>query len=345
MKASVRMLCAGTALAMASVASAQVKPALQVYTGGIQKVDPISVTPIYVVNGERVLGPTIPYNPAGVTDAVGVKTFDQGEVDSSTGAPLTGCLAGCPGCRWYFGATYWGPLSAEKAVSGLTTGNLSDLTYAWYSDIARPANNAKIIEFYSNMDETCAGPALGTFVGGIILTYGPIGAGGWYSHILDVTTLNIPVGPGINMIHADAVNTVAGTFTLAAANTQWFRWNVAPGFPGVASPKDWDDDFPANGVYGAGECYDSFVGDPCQGAALNGPMITIWQTGSTGPDCSCVDFNNDTEFDFSDIEGFLAAYNAQIPGNCRPGADFNNDTEFDFSDIEQFLAQYTVCAG
>lgn len=59
----------------------------------------------------------------------------------------------------------------------------------------------------------------------------------------------------------------------------------------------------------------------------------------------CVDFNGDTEVDFSDIEGFIAALAQQICGNCAPGADFNDDTEFDFSDIETFIAQYNAAGG
>ncbi len=60
------------------------------------------------------------------------------------------------------------------------------------------------------------------------------------------------------------------------------------------------------------------------------------------PSACCVDYNNDQELDFSDIEGFLAALSAQIPGTCAPGADLNGDEEFDFSDIEAFLAKYNL---
>ncbi len=56
----------------------------------------------------------------------------------------------------------------------------------------------------------------------------------------------------------------------------------------------------------------------------------------------CVDYNEDEEIDFTDVEGFLAAYAAQVPGNCAPGADLNGDEEFDFSDIERFLALYNA---
>ncbi len=59
------------------------------------------------------------------------------------------------------------------------------------------------------------------------------------------------------------------------------------------------------------------------------------------PKC-CIDYNGDEEIDFSDIEGFLAAYAAQIPGSCAPGADLNGDEEFDFSDVERFLALYAA---
>ncbi len=60
------------------------------------------------------------------------------------------------------------------------------------------------------------------------------------------------------------------------------------------------------------------------------------------PPACCVDYNGDTEIDFSDIEMFLAALAAQAPGNCAPGADLNNDGEWDFSDIETFIALYTA---
>lgn len=58
--------------------------------------------------------------------------------------------------------------------------------------------------------------------------------------------------------------------------------------------------------------------------------------------CECVDFNGDGEVDFTDVEFFLAAFTAQIPGDCAPGADFNGDGEFDFSDIEAFIATYVL---
>ncbi len=50
-----------------------------------------------------------------------------------------------------------------------------------------------------------------------------------------------------------------------------------------------------------------------------------------------VDFNRDTELDFTDIEVFIAHYTAGAIA-----ADQNLDGEVDFSDIEQFLARYNA---
>ncbi len=55
----------------------------------------------------------------------------------------------------------------------------------------------------------------------------------------------------------------------------------------------------------------------------------------------CVDYNDDGEVDFTDVERFLAAHAAQTPGDCAPGADLNRDGEWDFSDVEVFVGRYT----
>ncbi len=70
-----------------------------------------------------------------------------------------------------------------------------------------------------------------------------------------------------------------------------------------------------------------------------------FQGAGTDP-CTCIDYNGDTEIDFTDIEGFLARYVA-TSGNlddCAPlGADQNGDDEIDFTDIEVFIAKYNSC--
>ncbi len=71
------------------------------------------------------------------------------------------------------------------------------------------------------------------------------------------------------------------------------------------------------------------------------PARVVTLIGTVTASC-CIDYNSDFELDFGDIEGFLAAYAAQTPGACAPGADLNGDEEFDFSDIEVFLARYAA---
>ncbi len=92
----------------------------------------------------------------------------------------------------------------------------------------------------------------------------------------------------------------------------------------------------------------SGTGDPANiimSATINNSSTDITADVSlvgAGSRVCCVDFNGDEELDFSDIEGFLAAYTAQVPGACAPGADMNGDEEFDFSDIEAFLAKFNA---
>ncbi len=86
------------------------------------------------------------------------------------------------------------------------------------------------------------------------------------------------------------------------------------------------------------------IGAPCLGA---GGTLVVCGVGTDvrayrGRAPCCVDYNNDFEIDFSDVEGFLAALAQQVPGDCAPGADLNGDDEFDFSDIERFLALYNA---
>ncbi len=79
----------------------------------------------------------------------------------------------------------------------------------------------------------------------------------------------------------------------------------------------------------------------------------VISTGTAGPTCDSIDFNNDTSlFDPQDIDAFLSVYSE---GDCIPATatcndiDFNNDTSvFDPCDIDSFLLQFsegpcTIC--
>lgn len=73
------------------------------------------------------------------------------------------------------------------------------------------------------------------------------------------------------------------------------------------------------------------------GAGIN-PMGFVEAFRAVLPRPCRVDYNNDTEVDFSDIEGFLARFSV----SDLLGTDLNLDGEVDFSDVEIFLALYNA---
>lgn len=135
----------------------------------------------------------------------------------------------------------------------------------------------------------------------------------------DVRVVLLAIDPGIK-VYADLVNIpVGGEIALGHPFFHYHPlWHVEHGHPGeqfsmTMRLRD------AAGVHAPSE-----------------PFMLVFS-----PEC-CVDFNADMEVDFSDIEGFLAAYGAGTLGHCAPGADFNDDGELDFSDIETFLSEFVA---
>ena len=114
---------------------------------------------------------------------------------------------------------------------------------------------------------------------------------------------------------------------------------------------------PASGSFSVSLATDPGLGRHVQyGFAVTGPCVWITDadafgsvvisTGSAGPTCDSIDFNNDTSvFDPQDIDAFLSVY---AEGPCVPETatcndiDFNNDTSvFDPCDIDSFLVQFS----
>lgn len=155
------------------------------------------------------------------------------------------------------------------------------------------------------------------------------------SDIVATFVAPIGAGPGIG----EYVFTASGPVTLSAATSYWiylYGAGAPPTFDWKASTPGIDPTIYA--VFGPGNLF-STDGGTTWTTSLTIPSFRLEATPVGGFFC-CVDFNGDEEIDFADIEGFLAALDAQIPGNCKPGADFNDDGEFDFTDIESFLALF-----
>jgi uncharacterized membrane protein len=85
------------------------------------------------------------------------------------------------------------------------------------------------------------------------------------------------------------------------------------------------------------ETYVSNDGRVIAGWAYNTTTQRYLGYVATLPGPCRVDFNNDGELTFDDIQLFVSAYNAQ-----QTSADFNNDGEWTFDDIQAFVAQYNA---
>lgn len=146
-------------------------------------------------------------------------------------------------------------------------------------------------------------------------------------------------GPLVATLHAGGTFTKLGDETPAASIVRWTGsgWADMGGTDGaVLALRAFDPDA-AGPVPPQLMVAGSFV----RAGGLDAASFARWGCVALPPVC-CVDFNNDNELDFTDIEGFLGALVAMTPGDCAPGADFNNDGEFDFTDIERFLVLYNA---
>jgi hypothetical protein len=354
MKSSALFACAGLALC-AGLAAA--KPALQPYHGPVTQVQPNGVARVTYVNGQMHIGKVHRLDggvsPAAYTNLV----FDSGSFDETTGEPVP-----CDNLFYFFGEDYDIASSVNDIASykgGQTPATIEELGWVWYNNtefdlnptVLPPGTEFAIVIQFWNLGSGDCTPRAGApdgivaaegFVDSVLFTYAalPSPAGAYSSNTgglgLPFTLAAPPAGGAVQML--------IGAFD-AATNSLFLLENVQPMFSqqspteGTSAANQWDDDFPADGVFTApDECYDYDYGaiDPCYSATLPwGTAVALWAPAA-GPTCR-VDFNSDGELTFDDIQLFIQLFNAN-----DNRADLNSDQEWTFDDIQLFISLFNA---
>lgn len=330
---------------------------------------PQRIAKVKMVNGKIFMTtPWIEYSqiaPAGPCDPNEVLVFDHFDTDAN-GAPIGGDThCGLPGggYRYYFGATYHNPYWANDIVSledpayyGATA---TSLTHAWFWNPPAPEQCFVIIGTVELMDPNCTDvhENADSFIEGVILDYGSLGAGGgyYYSPVclsaiggIQLPTLdpntdfsypdpdNRVVAGGWGVIYANAYDPNTGTATLATL-AQPMLWSTDLTGVGESGPLQWDDDAPTDGDHdpAAGECYDYTytVCTPARSVVLGG-MIAFWATPSCTPNNG--DVNQDGCVDDADLLAVLFAFG----GQGGAGEDVNCDGTVDDADLLEVLFNF-----
>jgi hypothetical protein len=216
-------------------------------------------------------GPVQPYEHPGFHgDAPTVNAWDYFQADA-LGNPIGGECAGAGAgatTRWFFGPTYQvSHFLNDFVVDAPAVGkpiDRFDHAWNWGAGAARPMWVAVFI------DDTYGGcgspPASSGPVDGVAFDFGLAPGGGGY-YIANVGIPGDPNGPAGILAPADGNGTVEIAYGEYNAGTQQFTFDTVPGtqtmlwgkndpsMVGTSDSNQWDDDDPADGLFGAGECY------------------------------------------------------------------------------------------
>ncbi len=364
-------LSALSALVVSSVFAGGDKSAqLQQFTGSLTPIQPKRMAKVALVNGKiQMLSPWIemgdfapagPCDPSGATETL---VFDHAAVDPNTGNLDSSRQVCIPGRRFYFGPAYHNPYYANDIKSlvdpSFNGGTMTSLTHLWFwnPNLTNPASGSQpcIIGIFTSeqFDAECQDVHEQSVIDGVLLDYGNLNAGGYFSTVClsAIGGINLPQTPaddgdpgtellgGYLVLYLQQFDPNTNTGTLASG-AQPFLWHPTLTNPqiGDSTSVQFDDDNPTDGDHIPAECYDytydlSQFG--CPNPSLLGGAIAFWvQAAGCQPHNGDVDENGCV--DDADLLAVLFAFGSSSAGR----EDVNCDGTVDDADLLTVLFNF-----
>jgi hypothetical protein len=311
------------------------------------------------------LGDFAPAGPCDNTGATETLVFDHGSVNPNTGLFDSSRQTCLQGSVFYFGPTYHNPFYANDIASlsdpsfnGATARSLTHFWF-WNPNLTDPPSGSQtcVIAIFctEEFDTECQDVHETSVLTGVLLDYGNLNAGGWYSPVcLDpIGGIPLPATPaddgdpgqtvlgGYIVIYGQAYDPNTGTITLASG-AQPFLWH-----PQLTSPQygdstniQFDDDNPTDGDHDPNaECFNytfDLSSFGCPNPSLLGGMMAFWAAAAgCQPNGGDVDGNgcvND-----ADLLAVLFAF-----GGSGGPEDTNCDGVVDDADLLNVLFNFGI---
>jgi len=203
------------------------------------------------------------------TAASSLNLFDAFENDGTAcpgpAAPAGGDACGLPGpgYRWFFGPSYHNPFTvAENDADGGggVNGDRAEFGWYWYCSGSGTEDCYVAIFTGDTHDNTCGGAY--NLIDGVVFGFGVLNCnpgGYYYTDVCDLIGQGVPLttySDGVDGgVLAQAFD--GQTLTLCTGG-QFMLWGENAGTGDLAGEHDdisYDDDAPADGQHGSGECY------------------------------------------------------------------------------------------
>ncbi|QKK08884.1 MAG: hypothetical protein HND58_12435 [Planctomycetota bacterium] len=251
----------------------------------------------------------------------------------------------CTGGYYFYGTGYCNMFVTNdmtvSAETDLDTG-FRRIDFAWQWTCSGFGTEPCIVGVFTQDSVPCDDDSFE--YSGWLLDFGTLSCnpGGYYYSNADLSSAGTwPVpdgGTGSYALFFAQEVTTSGALLLATC-AQPMLWATGedrgdPSAPGTQGPEQLDDDNPADGDHGTGECYDYTI-DECPfelGAAAG-----FWQERCDDP-CDYANYNGDSTVNTQDFLDFLNSWNA---GDAR--ANCNGDSTVNTQDFLCFLNIWNAC--
>jgi len=309
------------------------------------------------------LGDFAPAGPCDATGATETIVFDHASVNVTTGGLDSSRQVCIPGSYFFFGPTYHNPFYANDIESladpSFNGANANSLTHLWYwnPNLTNPASGSQrciiLIFGTEEFDTECQVTHPTTALDGVVLDYGILSAGGWFSSVCLSAIGGIPLpatvaddgDPGQSVLGGYIViyaQDIQGNQVTLASGAQPLLWHPELTNPsyGNSTSIQFADANPTDGSHDpAQECFDytfDLSNFGCPNPSKLGGAIAFWAaTPSCQPSNGDVDGNGCV--DDADLLAVLFAF-----GNSGSGLDedVNCDGTVDDADLLEVLFNF-----
>ena len=307
------------------------------------------------------LGDFAPAGPCDTSGQTETLVFDHAAVDPATG-DISGTRQVCiPGRYFFFGPTYHNPFYAndieslvDPSFNGATARSLTHIWF-WNPNRSNPAGGSQrciiLIFATEEFDTECQVTHPTTALDGVVLDYGTLNAGGYYSPVCLDPIGGIPLPATVADDGDPGQSVLGGYIVIYAQDIQGNQVTLASGaqpllwHPELTNPRfgnstsiQFDDDNPTDGQHDpATECFDytfDLSSFGCPSPSKLGGAIAFW-AATPGCQPSNGDVDGNGCVDDADLLAVLFAF-----GGSGGPEDTNCDGVVDDADLLNVLFNF-----